>query len=56
MASLTPKLKALLLDAGCYHEIWYSPITNTNFPVDSKIKLRHTANKTLKDAGLPKAF
>ena len=64
MASLTPKLKALLSDAGCYfvrqgkgdHEIWYSPLTNTNFPVDSNIKSRHTANKTLKDAGLPKAF
>ena len=38
------------------HEIWYSPHTDTNFPVDQSIKSRHTANKTLKDAGLPKRF
>ncbi len=27
-----------------------------NFPVDSAIKSRHTANGILKQAGLPKAF
>ncbi|WIM09061.1 type II toxin-antitoxin system HicA family toxin [Enhydrobacter sp.] len=38
------------------HEIWHSPITNRNFPVDSKILSRHTANAILRQAGLPKAF
>ena len=38
------------------HEIWYSPLTNVRFPVDHKIKSRHTANGVLKQAGLPKAY
>ena len=38
------------------HEIWCSPKTHRNFPVDSKIKSRHTANGVLKQAGLEKAF
>jgi len=49
---------------GCYlvrqgkgdHEIWFSPVTNKNFPVDRKCKIRHTANAVLKQAGLPKQF
>jgi hypothetical protein len=60
----TAELKKLLLQAGCSfkrqgrgdHEIWYSPISRRSFTVDGKIKSRHTANKTLKDAGLEKAF
>jgi hypothetical protein len=44
-ASFTAQLKALLLQAGCRferqgegdHEIWFSPITQIRFPVDSKI-------------------
>jgi hypothetical protein len=63
-ASLTPALKKLLLEAGCSferqgkgdHEIWYSPISDRRFVVDSAIKSRHTANAVLKQAGLPKAF
>jgi len=63
-SSLTPDLKRILRDAGCYcarqgkgdHEIWYSPITERNFSVDSKILSRHTANAVLKQAGLPKQF
>jgi len=63
-ASFTPDLKKLLSEAGCYfvrqgrgdHEIWYSPITERNFVVDSSIKSRHTANAVLKQAGLDKAF
>lgn len=63
-ASLTPALKKLLTEAGCSferqgkgdHEIWYSPITDRRFVVDSSIKSRHTANAVLKQAGLPKAF
>jgi hypothetical protein len=38
------------------HEIWFSPATGLNFPVDSHIKSRHTANAVLKQAGLPKHF
>jgi HicA toxin of bacterial toxin-antitoxin, len=63
-ASLTPALKKLLIEAGCLferqgkgdHEIWYSPITDRRFVIDSSIKSRHTANAVLKQAGLPKAF
>ena len=64
MADFTPELKKLLRAAGCYferkgrgdHEIWYSPITDRRFPVDSKIKSRHTANAVLKQAGIDKKF
>ena len=62
--SFTPKLKKLLINAGCNlerqgkgdHQIWYSPITSRRFVVDNSIKSRHTANAVLKQAGLPKAF
>lgn len=64
MNSLTPRLKEILLSAGCFlvrngkgdHEIWESPINNNHFPVDNKIKSRHTANAVLKQAGLEKQF
>ncbi|NHT75058.1 type II toxin-antitoxin system HicA family toxin [Rhizobiaceae bacterium CRRU44] len=57
-------LKAMLAAAGCHfhragkgdHEIWFSPITKRYFTVDHGVKSRHTANETLKQAGLPKAF
>jgi predicted RNA binding protein YcfA (HicA-like mRNA interferase family) len=38
------------------HEIWRSPLTENPLTVPTKIKSRHTANKIMKDAGLPKAF
>ena len=64
MADFSPELKRLLSAAGCRfertgkgdHEIWSSPVTGVRFPVDSKIKSRHTANAVLKQAGLPKKF
>ena len=64
MADLATELKRLLQAAGCRferqgkgdHEIWSSPITGVRFPVDSKIRSRHTANAVLKQAGLPKKF
>lgn len=64
MADYAALLKKLLCEYGCHcerqgkgdHEIWYSPITQRRFPVDSKIKSRHTANGVLKQAGLPKKF
>jgi len=62
--NFSAELKRLLAQAGCQferprkgdHGIWYSAITRIRFPVDSKIKLRHTANAVLKQAGLPKQF
>ncbi|MBB4237681.1 type II toxin-antitoxin system HicA family toxin [Rhizobium esperanzae] len=64
MAGYLRELKELLLKAGCEyvrpgkgdHEIWYSPISSRHFTVDHGVKSRHTANETLKQAGLPKAF
>ncbi|MGR3984084.1 MAG: type II toxin-antitoxin system HicA family toxin [Gammaproteobacteria bacterium] len=38
------------------HDTWYSPISKQKFTVDSKIKSRHTANETLKQAGIKKQF
>ena len=56
-------LKKALLEAGCSfvrpgkgdHEIWYSPISRRQITVDDTMS-RHTANETLKQAGLPKRF
>jgi len=64
MADYSPAVKKILKENGCWfvrqgngdHEIWKSPITRKNFPVDSKILSRHTANGIMKQAGLPKAF
>ena len=64
MANYTRKLKRILRDNGCRfhrqgrgdHEIWYSPLTERYFTVDGAIKSRHTANKSLLDAGLDKQF
>ena len=64
MPGYRKELLALLREAGCYfvrqgrgdHEIWFSPIVERNFTVDTGVKSRHTANETLKQAGLPKSF
>ncbi len=64
MAGYYSNLIDLLLQAGCTlvrqgrgdHEIWYSPHSERNFTVDRGTKSRHTANESLKQAGLPKAF
>ncbi|MDO6962850.1 type II toxin-antitoxin system HicA family toxin [Rhizobium alvei] len=64
MAGYLRELLELLSKAGCTfhrhgkgdHDIWYSPITKRYFTVDHGVKSRHTANETLKQAGLPKAF
>ncbi|MCB9990632.1 MAG: type II toxin-antitoxin system HicA family toxin [Rhodospirillales bacterium] len=34
------------------HEIWVSPLAPKPFTVDKILKSRHTANSTLKDAGI----
>jgi hypothetical protein len=60
----TAEVKRILRSAGCEfrrqgrgdHEVWWSPISLRAFTVDGEIKSRHTANETLKQAGLPKAF
>jgi len=57
-------VRELLSNNGCSfvrhgkgdHDIWYSPITKRNFTVDGKIYKRHTANETLKQAGIKKQF
>ena len=64
MATYDREVKGYLEAAGCHcvrqgkgsHEIWHSPMTNTNFPVPRGIVSRHTANGILKDAGIPKKF
>jgi hypothetical protein len=64
LASFYRDLIELLREAGCTfvregkgdHEIWFSPITRRHFAVDKGTKSRHTANETLKQAGLPKSF
>ena len=64
MSDFTPGLIKLLRKSGCSfvrngkgdHQIWHSPITEINFTVDSKIKSRHTANGTLKQAGVKFKF
>ena len=58
------QIEKLLIEAGCHcvrrskgdHEIWYSPISQRNFVFDRGVRVKHTANGTLKDAGLPKKF
>jgi hypothetical protein len=62
--SFTPEVKRILRDYGCVvvrsgkgdHEIWFSPITKRNFPVDGKILSRHTANAIMKQAGIARRF
>jgi predicted RNA binding protein YcfA (HicA-like mRNA interferase family) len=62
--SFTPVVKRILRQRGCYpvrqgkgdHEIWFSPITKRNFPVDGKIMSRHTANGIMKQAGISHRF
>jgi hypothetical protein len=63
MASYTPEVIRILREHGSTlvrkgkgdHEIWHSPITNRNFPVDSNIRSRHWAN-IVKQAGIEKKF
>jgi hypothetical protein len=63
MVGFAKELKRLLVPAGCEfvpygkgdHEIWKSP-NGHHFTVDGNIKSRHTANATLKQAGVPKRF
>ena len=60
MAEFEKRVREILAENGCHfvrhgkgdHDIWYSPITNKSFAVDSKIKSRHTANAIMKQSGI----
>ena len=64
MAEYEKKVREILRENGCQfvrhgkgdHDIWYSPITGIHFPVDSKIKSRHTANEIMKQSGIDHHF
>ena len=64
MAEYEKKVRIILAANGCKfvrhgkgdHDIWYSSITNKNFPVDGKIKSRHTANEVMKQSGINYRF
>lgn len=64
MAEYEKKVRDKLKENHCYfvrrgkgdHDIWYSPITNRNVTVDTKIKSRHTANAVLKQCGINSKF
>jgi len=58
------ELKKILLQHGCTlirhgkgdHEVWYSPLSQRQFIVDAGTRKRHTANGTLKLAGINHKF
>lgn len=64
MAEYEKKVRQLLREHGCHfvrrgkgdHDIWNSPITGKNFPVDGEIRIRHIANAIMKQAGIPHHF
>ena len=64
MAEYEKKVREILKENGCYfvrhgkgdHDIWYSPIVETNVTVDGKIRSRHTANAILKESGIDYRF
>ena len=64
MAEYEKKVRDILRKNGCRfvrhgkgdHDIWYSPLTSRSFPVDSKIKSRHTANEIMKQSGTDHRF
>ena len=65
MAVYEQEVKKILLAADCSfvrqgrgdHEIWFSPLTGRPFVVKAhRMRSRHTANATLKQAGLEKRF
>jgi hypothetical protein len=64
MAEYEKKVRQILKDHGCHfirhgkgdHDIWHSPITDRNFPVDGEIRIRHVANGVMKQAGIDYHF
>jgi hypothetical protein len=64
MASYEKIVRKVLSENGCTfvrrgkgdHDIWHSPKTQQNFPVDAKIKSRHIANTIMKQSGIEHKF
>jgi len=64
MAEYEKKVRHVLSMYGCSfvrhgkgdHDIWYSPLSNTNITVDGKIKSRFTANAIMRQAGIEYRF
>jgi hypothetical protein len=64
MAEYEKKVRQILREYGCHfvrhgkgdHDVWFSPITKRNFPVDGEIKIRHVANGIMKQAGINHHF
>jgi predicted RNA binding protein YcfA (HicA-like mRNA interferase family) len=64
MAEYEKAVRDILKQNGCAfirrgkgdHDIWYSPITQRNITVDSKIKSRFTANAIMKQSGITHRF
>ncbi|MBQ2615731.1 MAG: type II toxin-antitoxin system HicA family toxin [Synergistaceae bacterium] len=64
MAEYERRVRKILMQYGCFfkrhgkgdHDIWFSPVTNHEFPVDSRIKSRYTANAIMKQAGIDYKF
>ncbi|MCL2479864.1 MAG: type II toxin-antitoxin system HicA family toxin [Treponema sp.] len=64
MAEYEKKVRQILHENKCLfirhgkgdHDIWYSPITNQNFTVDTRINIRHVANGIMKQAGISYHF
>ena len=64
MADYTEDVRRILAQNGFVflrrgkgdHVIWRNTADGRTVAVDGKIKSRHSANATLKQAGLPKAF
>jgi len=64
MADYEKQVRKVLHENGCYfirrgkgdHDVWYSPISRQNFPVDGKIKSRHIANAIMKQSGISHRF
>ena len=64
MAEYEKRGRDKLASSGCRfihrgkgdHDIWYSPITNKTFPVNHRIKSRHTANAIMKQSGIAYKF
>ena len=64
MAAYEKEVRKVLRDNGCSfvrrgkgdHDIWYSPLSKQNFPVDGKIKSRHVANTIMRQAGINYKF
>jgi len=58
------KVREKLKENGCYfkrrgkgdHDIWFSPLSNRTFPVDSIIKSRYLANIIMRQAGIRHHF